>query len=301
MSTVRLIITTSTGCTDTLIIPDAIKVGTKPVADFSGAPTLICASTAVHFTDLSVPADEWLWRFGDGTSSTEQNPVQFYSDTGFVHVTLIAINNGCADTITKGDYIRILPPIAIFGIAANCSNRLQFSFTDRSLAPETWLWNFGDGTTSTLQNPVHTFPSVGSYDVTLTVTNGTCTHYVTHTVRPTKLLPDFNASAIVCRGNAITLAPLNMNQTLINSIIWRFGNGEELTATGFEPITYTYPGSGAFSVTLVAIDINSCRDSITKNIRVNGPIANFGAANTNGCKGLTPYSAIHPGRMELIV
>lgn len=283
---VKLIITTSSGCTDTLIIPNAIKVGTKPVADFSGTPTLICASTPVHFTDLSVPADEWSWEFGDGTGSTQQNPVQLYSDTGFVHVTLIATNNGCSDTITKNDYIRILPPIAIFGFAANCSNRLQFSFTDKSLAPETWLWNFGDGTTSTLQNPVHNFPAVGSYDVTLTVTNGACTHYVTQTVRPTKLLPDFNTSAVVCRGNAITLAPLNMNQALINSIIWRFGNGEELT-TGLAPITYTYSGSGAFSITLAIIDINGCRDSITKNIRVNGPIANFGAANTKGCTGLT--------------
>lgn len=284
--TVRLIITTSIGCTDTLIIPDAVKVGTKPVADFSATPRVTCAENAVHFTDLTNIADEWIWDFGDETGSTEQNPGQLYSDTGYMHVTLIATNNGCADTITKNDYIRILPPVAIFRIIANCNNRLQFSFIDESLGPETWSWNFGDGTTSTLQNPVHTFPALGTYNVVLTVTNGSCTHWVTQTVQSVKMSPGFNAPAVVCRGNAITFTPQNINPALADSLVWRFGNGEELTS-GVEPVTYTYPGSGAYSVVMVVTDINGCKDSITKSIRVNGPVANFGAINTKGCTGLT--------------
>jgi gliding motility-associated-like protein len=286
--TVKLIITTSTGCTDSLIIINAIRVGSKPDADFAASPIPVCAYQPVQFNDLSFPPDEWLWDFGDGTTSTIQNPQHIYIDTGYFLVTLIATNNGCPDTIAKPNYIKVLPPIARFISAANCADRLQFVFTDQSIGPVSWAWDFGDGTTSTLQNPVHSFPALASYVVTLTVTNGSCSHTVTHTIQTVDQNPDFNASATtICRGNLITFTPVFTLPATISSLLWDFGNGVQLTSA-VSPVSYQYPASGTYTVSLVSTDINGCRDSMIKInfIRVNGPVANFSATNVSGCTGL---------------
>jgi PKD repeat protein len=81
--TVKLIITTSTGCTDSIVISNAVRVGSKPVADFSATPNPVCAYQPVQFTDISVPVDQWLWNFGDGSTSPTQNPPHTYTDTGY--------------------------------------------------------------------------------------------------------------------------------------------------------------------------------------------------------------------------
>ncbi len=288
--TVKLIITTSSGCTDSIVINNAIRVGSKPVADFSAIPIPVCAYQPVQFTDLSVPADEWLWNFGDGATSLIQNPSHTYIDTGYFSVTLIAANNGCADTIVRTNYTRVLPPIARFISAANCSNRLQFTFTDQSIGPVSWSWDFGDGSpVSTLQNPVHTFPALGPYNVTLTVTNGSCSHAVTHIIQTIDQNPDFTVNASpVCRGIPSTFTPVFALPGTISSLTWNFGNGIQIN-TGVAPINYQYTASGTYSVTLIATDLNGCRDSITKNniIRVNGPYTQFNGINLSGCTGLT--------------
>ncbi|MEI9810194.1 MAG: PKD domain-containing protein [Bacteroidota bacterium] len=287
--TVTLTITTSTGCTESLVINNAIKVGSKPVADFSATPIPVCAYQPVQFTDLSVPADEWLWDFGDAGTSTVQNPSYTYIDTGYFSVTLIATNNGCGDTVVHVNYIQVLPPIARFIHTANCSDRLEFSFTDQSIGATSWQWNFGDGSPlSTIQNPVHSFPALGTYTVTLTVFNGSCSHSYSLDVKAIDQNPDFTVSAnTVCRGSAIIFTPLNVNPAITATLQWDFGNGV-LIATGTAPFSYQYPASGTYTVTLRIFDINGCRDSIikTNHIRINGPIANFSATNTSGCTGL---------------
>jgi len=285
--TVTLTITTSSGCTETLTIPAAIRVGTNPTADFSAAPNPVCAYQPVQFTDLSVPADEWLWNFGDGTTSTLQHPSHVYTDTGYFSITLIATNNGCPATITRPNFIRVLPPIARFTATPNCANRLEFSFTDQSVGPVTWLWDFGDGTTSTQQNPVHVFPALGSYNVTLTVTNGSCSHSLSVNINTIDQTPDFTAtSTTICRGNTITFNPI-VNPALTSYLIWDWGNGVQQTGP-VSPIAYTYPASGTYTVSLVAVAINGCLDTVTRQnyIRVNGPVAAYAATNTAGCTGL---------------
>lgn len=287
---VTLTITTSTGCTETLTVPNAVRVGTVPTPDFSVNPSVSCAFQPVQFTDLSVPADTWLWNFGDGTTSTAQNPVHNYEQTGIFNVSLTVMNNGCERTITRNNVVEILPPIARFSYAANCNNRREFTFTDQSVGPVTWTWDFGDGSPIvTTQNPTHVFPSLGTYTVTLTVTNGNCSHSVTHTINTIDQNPDFTTNTpIICRGNNILFRPTNLSAVLTPTLIWDFGNGVR-RSQGFGNINYTYPQSGTYNVMLIAVDINGCRDTIIKNnyIRVNGPVANFTPTNTNGCTGLT--------------
>jgi len=286
--TVRLFFTTSGGCQDSVVFSPGITIGSKPVAGFSATPLESCAFRPIQFTSTSAPATDWIWSFGDGGTSTQENPLHNYSDTGYFNVRLIVLNNGCPDTMIRTNYIHILPPVARFTPTADCDNRLRFSFTDRSIAPETWLWNFGDGNTSTRQNPSHIYASLGSYTVSLTVTNGNCTHTSVRRITLSKQRPDFTAnSSTACKDGPVTFSPGNLNPALTTSLIWNFGNGVQTTSATVSPVTYRYPAAGNYTVMLVAVDINGCRDTVIKPtyIRINGPTANFAAQPPVGCAG----------------
>lgn len=288
---IKVRITTSTGCTDSLIIPGAVHTGTHTTPNFTATPLTVCAFQPVQFTDLTPPpVNEWHWDFGDGVSSNLQNPLHEFSDTGKFTIKLVALNNGCPDSIVFLDYIYVLPPVAKFLFTNSCSNRLQYTFSDQSIGPvATWFWNFGDGVTSTLQNPVHTFPGLGTYNVTLTVTSGSCSHSVTHPVNVIDENPSFTADRVVaCKISDVLFQPTNITSSHIVSYFWDFGNTDTVTTTAPQHVT-TYGNSGYYTVTLVTTDINGCKDTITRNnyIRINGPIANFSATNVTGCVGLT--------------
>ena len=287
--TVRLIITTSTGCTDTLTIPMAVRVGSKPVADFSATPIPVCGRQLVYFTNLTVPSDEWLWDFGDGTTSIQPNPTHSYSDTGYFDVRLIATNNGCPDTIIKINYIYVLPPIANFTPVPDCTNRLRFSFTDQSIAPLTWEWNFGDGSpVSNVQNPSHIFPAFSTYNVRLIVTNGACADTLIQTIKTVDENPDFIANQVAaCKIADIDFLATNLTLINITNYSWDFGDAGTANVT-VPSVTHTYSVAGTYTVTLITTDINGCTDMVTKTnyIRINGPTANFSATNTAGCAGL---------------
>ena len=287
--TVRLIITSATGCIDTLTLQNAVKVGTKPVVNFSATPIPVCSRQPVYFTDLSAPADEWLWDFGDGGTSNLQNPTYSYNDTGYFTVRLIAINNGCRDTLIKTNYTYVLPPIARFIYTPSCSNRLTFSFTDQSTAPQTWSWDFGDGNSSTSQNPAHSYSSLGTYTVTLIVTNGGCADTTAQTINVVNENPDFSADkTVACKIALINFTTINIVPANIVNYFWDFGDGTQQnnsTPTG----TANFTTSGTYTVTLITTDVNGCTDTTIKTnyIRINGPVANFTATNVNGCVGLS--------------
>ena len=289
--TVKLFITTSSGCIDSLVIPAAVRVGTKPVADFSATPIPVCGRQPVYFTDLSVPADEWSWDFGDTGISLLQNPTHSYSDTGFFTIRLIAFNNGCPDTMTRVDYVKVLPPIAVFTATPDCNNRLRFTFTDQSIAPLSWEWDFGDGSPLvTTQNPVHVFPTFGSYTVRLIVANGGCRDTTFQTIQTISENPVITGSPLVtCKIGYVVLTTLNLNLANITSYNWVFGDGNSITTSTTPPIGHYYNNSGTFTVSLTITDINGCQSTVTNPnyIRINGPTANFTATNTTGCTGLT--------------
>jgi PKD repeat protein len=131
----------------------------------------------VIFSDTSQSdPNGWIWDFGDGTSSMKRNPTHVYSGTGTFTVSLIASNALGSDSLTRSSYIVVIEPMApqadflaspTLGFAP-----LTVTFTDQSShSPTTWLWHFGDGSTSTEQNPTHTFTLPGIYTVTLTASN----------------------------------------------------------------------------------------------------------------------------------
>lgn len=150
-----------------------------PVAAFSGTPTSGYAPLTVTFTDASTNnPTSWAWTFGDGGTSTAKNPSHTYTAAGTYTVTLTATNAYGSDSETKTGYITVTtqptnPPVAAFSGTPTSGNiPLTVVFTDASTNnPTSWSWDFGDGGTSTAQNPSHTYTVAGTYTVTLTATN----------------------------------------------------------------------------------------------------------------------------------
>jgi gliding motility-associated-like protein len=278
---VTLTYTIAAGCTDSIRIDRGVVVGTKPKAAFSADALSSCASQAITFQDQSTGnPNEWFWSFGDGSSSSAQNPKHQYADTGAFTVTLIALNNGCPDTLIMPRYVSIKAPVAKFTFSKNCSAPGSFAFADKSISADTWLWNFGDGSTSTLQNPTHSYASAGTYAVSLTVTNNAsgCSNIKTINVKVITETAGFTNNLDACKNAPVTFTGQNINRANIALYTWRFGDGVTDTSST-DTIKHAYIKSGGYDVTLIIKDIDGCIDSITKPlaVKVEGPTAFFRA------------------------
>jgi len=286
-----LTVTTSNGCTVTTPVT-TITVGTPPTANFSATPNPVCPNQAVTFTNTgSGPSGTvYTWDFGDGGVSSVTSPTHAYSGQGTYTVTLTANNNGCISTYSTT--ITVYPPKALFTRTYSCTNKLQVSFTNTSTGGSTYLWDFGDGTSSTSQNPpAHTYAALGTYTVTLMVTNQPSGCVSTYSLPVTLIDPKakFTASdSVVCKNEQITFTAQAV--TGISSYSWNFGDGG--TATG-ATANHAYTSSGTYTVKLVIQDAHGCHDSAIKTnyILVSGPTANFSGAPVSGCAPL-PVSFI---------
>ncbi len=283
---IKLIVTTLGGCTDTVFMPAGIVADDKPVANFNANPRDVCAKEDVLFNDLSTGnITQWLWDFGDGGTSTVQNPSHHYEDTGLFTIRLIVWNNNCPDTLILTDYVHISPPIASFNAVFDCVAPRTFTFTDASIGPDEWHWDFGDGTTSTTQNNVHTFPDTGTFTIRLVVINHVtgCDDTFTQTIRIVEEVANFNATATeICRNTSTTFNAIGNTPGTISTYEWDFGDGQ--TDTG-AVATHTYINAGLYSVQLIITDISGCKDTLVKvaYIRINGPVADFTIPNGGSC------------------
>ncbi|UCH96662.1 MAG: PKD domain-containing protein, partial [Candidatus Aminicenantes bacterium] len=148
---------------------------TPPTADFSFTTSELTANFTDQSSDPDGTIQSWEWDFGDGGTSTTQNPSHTYSSAGTYTVTLTVTDNGDAtDWVSKDVTVSAgnQSPTADFTFT---TNELTANFTDQSSDPdgtiESWNWDFGDGGTSTTQNPSHTYAADGTYTVYLTVTD----------------------------------------------------------------------------------------------------------------------------------
>jgi PKD repeat protein len=159
----------SVGSSDGILVS-----GGCPAVDFTANPRSGYRPLSVQFTDQSVGSIlAHLWDFGDGATSTLTNPLHTYDTTGIFTVTLTVTGSVAANTQIKPAYITVNepPPVADFTASPRNGPRpLTVQFTDLSSGLiEAWLWDFGDGITSTLQSPTHTYAVKGVYTVTLAV------------------------------------------------------------------------------------------------------------------------------------
>ena len=277
--TVKLINTYSS-CTDS--ITHVVNVIALPVADFSALTRKACKPPlTVNFEDdTAPPATSWQWDFGDGFTSTVQNPIHTYTTYGQFNVRLIVSNaNGCKDTIIKNAFVDIrkivvtVPQLPFEHCLPGVFSPVPaVNAVDTVL---TWNWAFGDGGTSTLQNPTYTYNTQGVYGVVLiTTTTGGCTDTTrfADSVRVgTHPTVDFTASPVpVCADQPVQFTDLSVPADRWN---WDFG---DFSNSGLKNPTHRYQDTGYFSVRLIATN-TGCSDTLVKTdlIYVLPPLARF--------------------------
>lgn len=178
--TITLTATSDSGCVASGTT--SVKVFPNPEPAFNLFEAEGCTPHEVLFVNQSTIAtgflDSYEWEFGNGATSTETSPQYTYIDSGYYDITLTAVSTeGCTTTLVAADAVRAnITPVASFSIKENVLSLLDASvdLTNNSLHGLTWDWRFGDGWTSNLQNPDHTYDEPGTYQIQLTVTNGDC-------------------------------------------------------------------------------------------------------------------------------
>ena len=285
------LIATGPGGSDTETKIDYVVVGEPaPVADFSASPLSGDASLAVTFTDLTSGAvTGWSWDFGDGGASTLQNPSHTYTTAGIYTVTLVATGPGGSDTETKFDYVTVTVPApvaAFFGTPLTGTSPHTVNFTDLSAnAVTSWAWSFGDATTSSLENPTHSYSTPGTYTVGLTVTGpgGVSTHTETDYVVVLEPPPVTQFSGSPRTG----VAPLTVDFTDFSSgnvIGWSWAFGDGGTSTVQNP-SHTYTAAGTYTVSLTATTSGGSNTATKVGyIVVNSPppVADFSGSPVSG-------------------
>lgn len=158
---------------DQITIP--INLAPIPQADFSSSETAGCAPWLVNFTSESLGGDlTYAWNFpgGNPVTSTDATPQIIYDSPGIYDIQLIVDNGFNKDTVIATQYIEVVEsPVAMFDydITGNI-----VEFTNQSLFASSWLWDFGDGNTSTAENPIHEYATLDYYQVTLNAYNQYC-------------------------------------------------------------------------------------------------------------------------------
>jgi PKD repeat protein len=277
--TLTLIVSNEAGSDTTSI---DLTVGQGPTADFTF--DYMMGETTVSFTNQSSNADDYLWDFGNGNTSNEQDPDFDFSTDGIYSITLIASNECGNDTTTQQVEIVTLPT-AVFTLTSNqgCTPFTVSPQENASANTDTWQW-IADGATpdaSSEQNPVFTYDTPGSYTLTLIVSNeaGSDTTSIDLTVGqgPTA---DFTFDYTI---GETTVSFTNQSSNA-DDYLWDFGNGN--TSNEQEP-DFDYGADGLYTVMLVAF--NGCgNDTTTQQIEIiTLPTAAFTLASNQGC---TPFT-----------
>ena len=268
---VELTIVDTNGCINSLT--RVIRVNLIPEVDFTMSDSILCSENDIQFTTIaSANVVEWEWDFGDGSISGDPNPNHYYNVPGTYTVTLtVTDDTGCSSTIEK-QVIILEKPLADYSyMLVDCSS---LAFQDLSTPPPgynlvEWYWDFDDGTTSDLQNPVHSFPSGGVYDVMLVVTseeNGnSCSDSITQTILVAGLPSVFytwNPEPTMLGGQTDFYGT---SGSTITDWYWDFGDGNFAIT---QDASHIYATVGVYDVELTVIDIDGCTNSIIQQVTV---------------------------------
>ena len=232
----------------------------------------------MQFWDTSIGnPTSWSWDFGDGFTSSEQNPVYTFNGPGIYNVCL---------TIESGDAISCIStycePVVISGDSAACvaqfvyfpespNNNLSLQFNDLSYGNNinSWYWDFGDGTTSSEQNPLHLFAETGLYQVCLTIAGNNCQSSWCEQVFVGNEDTCFNYFTYEAAGNAVLFNGYHSTDIPV-SFMWEFGDGT--TAFG-QQLSHTYENPGMYYVNLFTADDGQCSAVSSQMIVVGDTIA----------------------------
>ena len=216
----------------------------NPTADFSSNVTEGCEPLTVGFQNLSNNGSDFLWTFqgGNPSNSTDENPIVIYDTEGVYTVKLVVRNAVGADSIEQVDYITVLSKPAV-SFTYN-PNDLEVTFINSTTGATDYLWEFGDGNTSIVEAPTHTYSADGLYDVKLTATNqcGESSASITISLGGPPVA-DFGAvETIGCAP--FTVQYENRSSPNSTSFSWFFPGGNPANSTDENPVvTYNIPGN----------------------------------------------------------
>ena len=254
----------------------AVVVNPLPAANFGS--TNVCVGASTNFTDastISLPDSvvNWKWLFGDGSPiNFLQNPSHTFLTAGvFKSKLLVTSNHGCKDTIKQNVNVYALPSVAFTASDASGCAPLCVTFTDQSTVAsgiiKSWVWDFGNGTSSTAGNPTACYNEAGNYAVTLTPTTGngcsatfTKPGVVTVHARPTA---DFNFGP----QPVTVIEPLIQFDDRSSSDVvqwnWYFGDGDSLIGTQKNPNHIFNSDQGkTYDTQLLVVNKYGCKDTV---------------------------------------
>lgn len=278
-------LTSVTGCSSPLI-NYTVNMNPAPNANFQPSNNNGC-NAFVSFNNTSSngggPYTNF-WTFGDGDTSTIHSPGHTYPAYGTYTVTLYVYSaNGCSDTTQH--VVTINPPPAPgMTYTAGCEGQpvLFAGSINGNQQNAIWYWDFGGGNFSTQQNPSYTFPSWGSFPVSLSVTNNGCITTITQnvTIQPNPII--VASPNTVCQGNATVFSNgSSVPGGSITGWAWDFNGDGVIDNTSSAP-AYTFTTAGSHSVTLTVTSNNGCTTSAVIPVTVFGlPVATF--ATQNNC------------------
>lgn len=265
-----------------LLLSFSTIVFAQPVADFNF--TNVCIGNATFFTDASTGATSWYWTFGEGGSSSQQNPIYNYSIPGNFTVTLVVGDAGVYDTIQK---IVSVFPIPTINVSGNQSICIGTSTGLTASGGVTYNWSPSTGlSSSTVSSPIATPTSTTTYTVTATDANGCVgNNMINITVNP---LPNINAGAdqVICSGDGFT-----PNAT--GGVSYTWDNGANQGTTIYPSTTTNY--------TVIGTDMNGCQGTDNLVVNVSPAIFLSDVVTSVSCNGgadgtitITPSGGIAP-------
>ncbi|MBC7758487.1 MAG: PKD domain-containing protein [Phormidesmis sp. FL-bin-119] len=298
---------TTDGCGSADEISLEFDIQNVPQSSFTSDKTTSCVASPITFTNSSVPNSttiaKWHWDFGDGTKVTQTAaaPIQHsYIISGDYQVTLIVESDGgCLSSPVAPLAIHInKTPDALFTVATlRCENQ-PVQFTDKSVANEgvviKWTWDFGDGKSSSTQNPVHSYAAPGKFNVKLIVeTDKGCASNVLLTEVIINAIPKVNfevpdfclADGSAQFTNKTTITDGTDSQL---AFLWDFGdplsNAQRLNTSTLQQAAHRYTKAGRYTVKLTVKSSNGCEETVSKIFVVNGgvPKADFTVKNPTG-------------------
>jgi gliding motility-associated-like protein/uncharacterized repeat protein (TIGR01451 family) len=287
---VSLSVTSDFNCRDTVI--KTVYVHPLPVAAFTFANT--CHKDSVTFTNVSIVNSGTImsrsWDFGDGGTSSAKSPRHSYAAPGTYQVKLkVWTNNGCIDSIIKSVQVNPLP-VPAFKLADVCMAD-SAAFTDSSIIASgvvnSWKWYFGDGSVSTLSDPVHLYGSAGTFQVKMVVRSAAmCSDSITKSL---VIFPQpvsaFSTSAI-CKNDSLVFTDISSVATgSVVSRQWDLGDGGSSSATSFK---HHYADTGLYNTSLLVTTDKGCRDTLLNPTRVY-PLPKAIFSSNNVCAYDTAY------------
>lgn len=275
-----LIMVGISSCDEDLPGVGSIDDNTPPSAVFSYTAGSDASYNEITFSNASISSTDYAWDFGDGSTSTDVDPVHTYAADGTYTVTLTASDKNNATSTATETITIVAPPIPLsadFSFEIADDDFATANFTNASISADTYSWDFGDGTgTSDEENPQYTYAAPGAYEVDLTASNSVTaeSETVTRTVNiidpSAGLTADFTYVAGDPNTYEITFTNLSAAAT---DYVWDFGDGN--TSTDANPVyTYAAPG-GTFTVTLTSSDMNGGSEMTSQTIVVSVPAPTF--------------------------